>query len=68
MNNSLITYLKNHIESLSGETFIVYGVNGKDVLEIAQESVSVFNWSDKRYMDTYEGFNKLSKFLKTFLP
>jgi hypothetical protein len=66
--SSIVTYLKNHIDSLSGETFMVYGVDGKDVLEVATESTEINNWGSERYMVTLVAFNKLRRFLKTFLP
>lgn len=68
MNHTLITYLKNHIEAFSGQSFIVYGVEGKDVLEVAEDSSEVLKWDTDRYLDTLTACNKLAKFLKTFLP
>ena len=68
MDSTLITYLKNHVEAFSGQSFIVYGVEAKDVLEVAKDSSEVLKWDIERYLDTLTACNKLSKFLKTFLP
>lgn len=44
MYNSVERYLKNHIEALSGETCVMYGVDARDILKVIQEEPSVNDW------------------------
>ena len=67
MNNTLITYLRNYAEAFSGQSHLVFGVECKDVLDVAESSSETLKWTLEKYMTTMVALKKLKRLLKSFL-
>ena len=65
MYNPVVSYLKNHIEAVSGGTCIMYGVNANDILKVVNEDPIVDRWDVTYYVKVTKALNNLNRLVKS---
>lgn len=65
MNNPVVSYLKNHIEAVSGGTCIMYGVNANDILKVVNEDPIIDRWDVTYYMKVTKALKNLNRLVKS---
>lgn len=64
MYNPVESYLRNHIEALSGDTCIMYGVDANDILKVVREEPSIHAWEMTYYLEVSKATNAVRKLVR----